>query len=128
MEQRKEFLEAAMRASRSQARDDEGAGHDLRWTATLVRQVPRAIQSREAARSTRATHTARALRGVISSTARAVVGKDFDYDMEAEALRVSKDGHVATHRGAFFLSTTLAHELVEIDWYEPNRAVFCSAT
>lgn len=49
-------------------------------------------------------------------------GKDFDYDMEAEALRVSKDGHVATHRGAFFLSTTLTHELVEIDWYEPNRA------
>ncbi len=49
-------------------------------------------------------------------------GKDFDYDMEAEALRVSKDGYVATHRGAFFLSTTLAHELVEIDWHERNRA------
>lgn len=49
-------------------------------------------------------------------------GKDFDYDMEAEALRVSKLGYVATHRGAFFLSTTLAHELVEIDWYESNRA------
>jgi len=49
-------------------------------------------------------------------------GTDFDYDMEAEALRVSKDGYVATHRGAFFLSTTLKHELVEIDWYERNRA------
>ena len=49
-------------------------------------------------------------------------GKDFEYDMEAEALRVSKDGYIATHRGAFFLSTTLAHELVEIDWYEKNRA------
>jgi transposase InsO family protein len=49
-------------------------------------------------------------------------GKDFEYDMEAEALRVSKDGYIATHRGAFFLSTTLAHELVEIDWYERNRA------
>ena len=49
-------------------------------------------------------------------------GKDFDYDMEAEALRVSKDGYVATHRGAFFLSTTLVHEVVEIDWYERNRA------
>lgn len=49
-------------------------------------------------------------------------GKDFDYDMEAEALRVSKDGYVATHRGGFFLSTTLTHELVEIDWYERNRA------
>jgi transposase InsO family protein len=49
-------------------------------------------------------------------------GKDFEYDMEAEALRVSKDGAIATHRGAFFLSTTLAHELVEIDWYENNRA------
>jgi transposase InsO family protein len=49
-------------------------------------------------------------------------GKDFEYDMEAEALRVSKDGTVATHRGAFFLSTTLAHELVEIDWYQANRA------
>jgi hypothetical protein len=42
--------------------------------------------------------------------------------MEAEALRVSKDGQLATHRGAFFLSTTLAHELIEIDWYERNRA------
>ena len=42
--------------------------------------------------------------------------------MEAEALRVSKLGYVATHRGAFFLSTTLGHELVEIDWYERNRA------
>jgi transposase InsO family protein len=49
-------------------------------------------------------------------------GKDFDYDAEAEALRVSRQGHVATHRGAFFLSTTLAHELVEIDWYAANRA------
>jgi putative transposase len=49
-------------------------------------------------------------------------GKDFEYDMEAEALRVSKDGAVATHRGAFFLSTTLALQLVEIDWYESNRA------
>jgi transposase InsO family protein len=49
-------------------------------------------------------------------------GKDFEYDMEAEALRVSKDGYIATHRGAFFLSTTLAHELVEVDWYESNRA------
>jgi hypothetical protein len=49
-------------------------------------------------------------------------GKDFEYDMEAEALRVSKDGQLATHRGAFFLSTTLAHELIEIDWYERNRA------
>jgi transposase InsO family protein len=49
-------------------------------------------------------------------------GKDFEYDQEAEALRVSKDGYIATHRGAFFLSTTLAHELVEIDWYEANRA------
>jgi transposase InsO family protein len=49
-------------------------------------------------------------------------GTDFDYDMEAEALRVSKDGYVATHRGSFFLSTTLKHELVEIDWYERNRA------
>ena len=49
-------------------------------------------------------------------------GKDFEYDMEAEALRVSKDGTIATHRGAFFLSTTLAHELIEIDWYEANRA------
>jgi transposase InsO family protein len=49
-------------------------------------------------------------------------GKDFEYDMEAEALRVSKDGLLATHRGAFFLSTTLAHELIEIDWYERNRA------
>lgn len=49
-------------------------------------------------------------------------GKDFEYDMEAEALRVSKDGAIATHRGAFFLSTTLAHELIEIDWYENNRA------
>jgi putative transposase len=49
-------------------------------------------------------------------------GKDFDYDMEAEALRVSKDGYVSTHRGTFFLSTTLTHELVEIDWYERNRA------
>jgi putative transposase len=49
-------------------------------------------------------------------------GKDFDYDMEAEALRVSRLGHVATHRGSFFLSTTLAHELVEIDWHQRNRA------
>jgi transposase InsO family protein len=49
-------------------------------------------------------------------------GKDFEYDMEAEALRVSKDGAIATHRGAFFLSTTLAHQLIEIDWYENNRA------
>ena len=49
-------------------------------------------------------------------------GKDFDYDMEAETPRVSKDGHILTHRGAVFLSTTLAHELVEIDWYERNRA------
>ena len=44
------------------------------------------------------------------------------YDMEAEALRVSKLGYVATHRGAFFLSTTLAHELVEIDCYGRIRA------
>jgi hypothetical protein len=49
-------------------------------------------------------------------------GKDFEYDMEAEALRVSKDGAIATHRGAFFLSTTLTHELIEIDWYQANRA------
>lgn len=49
-------------------------------------------------------------------------GKDFEYDMEAEALRVSKDGYIATHRGASFLSTTLAHELVEVDWYVSNRA------
>ena len=35
---------------------------------------------------------------------------------------MSKDGAVATHRGAFFLSSTLAHELVSIDWYERNRA------
>ena len=49
-------------------------------------------------------------------------GKDFDYDMEAETLRVSNLGTVATHRGSFFVSTTLAQQLLEIDWYEPNRA------
>ena len=49
-------------------------------------------------------------------------GKDFDYDMEAETPKVSKDGNVVTHRGAFFLSTTLAHQLVEIDWYQAHRA------
>jgi len=49
-------------------------------------------------------------------------GKDFEYDMEAETPRVTRDGHVATHRGSFFLSSTLAHQLVEIDWYQRHRA------
>jgi transposase InsO family protein len=49
-------------------------------------------------------------------------GKDFDYDMEAETPRVSKAGHILTHRGAVFLSTTLAHQLLEIDWYQAHRA------
>lgn len=49
-------------------------------------------------------------------------GKDFEYGEGVEALRVSKHGSVATHRGAFLLSTTLAYELVAIEWYALNRA------
>ena len=48
-------------------------------------------------------------------------GKDFVYSEEMEALRVSKHGTVATHRGAFGLSTTLVNQLIGIDWYAPNR-------
>jgi transposase InsO family protein len=49
-------------------------------------------------------------------------GKDFAYSDSVEALRVSNHGSVVTHRGAFLLSTTLANELVAIDWYVLNRA------
>ena len=47
--------------------------------------------------------------------------------MEAEALRVSKDGQLARHRGAFFLSTTLVHELIEIDCTNAIEPAFYSA-
>jgi putative transposase len=49
-------------------------------------------------------------------------GKDFEYGEGVEALRVSRHGSVATHRGVFALSTTLANELVAIEWYALNRA------
>jgi len=49
-------------------------------------------------------------------------GRDFEYDFESEVLAVSKLGYITTHRGAVFLSVTLAHERVELDWYERNRA------
>lgn len=49
-------------------------------------------------------------------------GRDFDYDTEADVVRVSKLGYIATHRGSVFLSVALSHQLLELDWYERNRA------
>lgn len=49
-------------------------------------------------------------------------GRDFKYEADDDYAQVTKLGYVRTHRGAFFLSTTLAHELVLLDWIEPSRA------
>lgn len=49
-------------------------------------------------------------------------GADYEYDSDDDVSRVSRLGYVKTHRGVFFLSTTLAHELVLIDWNGPRSA------
>lgn len=43
-------------------------------------------------------------------------GKDFEYDERIETARVSPLGRVAFSGGAFFLSTSLKHDFVGIEW------------
>lgn len=49
-------------------------------------------------------------------------GRDFEYEADDDSARVTKLGYVRTHRGAFFLSTTLADQIVLLDWIEASRA------
>lgn len=48
-------------------------------------------------------------------------GKDFEYRETFETLRVTNCGKLGTHRGSFMVSSTLANELLAIDWYALNR-------
>jgi len=43
-------------------------------------------------------------------------GRDFDYPLDAELLRVSKHGRVQSAAGSFFVSTALAGQLLAMEW------------
>ncbi|HEY4240129.1 MAG TPA: IS481 family transposase [Kofleriaceae bacterium] len=49
-------------------------------------------------------------------------GRDFEYEADVDTARVSKLGYIRTDRGAVFLSSALALEVVEIEWHERTRA------
>ena len=49
-------------------------------------------------------------------------GRDFEYGPDVEVVQISKLGYATCHRGAFFLSTTLVHEKIGLDWLDNHRA------